>query len=171
VRSDHLLARRASEGQARFGVNVVAIAIFSTWTTYGTWLPGDDRGWFHSRRGWREPDQRPAFSSALRMRADAVTLTGEQRRLVEAVIATHSTFRSWELYAVNCRTNHVHVVVFAAGRAIEIPREQFKSWTNRRLREQCADGRTDWWTERGWDVYIDDPDDLAAVVEYVLDRQ
>jgi hypothetical protein len=31
--------------------------------------------------------------------------------------------------------------------------------------------RTVWWTERGWDVYIDDLADLAAVVQYVLERQ
>jgi hypothetical protein len=31
--------------------------------------------------------------------------------------------------------------------------------------------RVDWWTERGWDVYIDDMEELAAVVEYVLERQ
>jgi REP element-mobilizing transposase RayT len=149
----------------------MAIAFFSNWTTYGTWLPGDGRGWFQSRRGWREPDQRRAFSAALRMRADAVTLTDEQRRLVEVVVAEHSVVRDWELHAVNCRTNHVHVVVSAGDRSIELPREQFKSWTTRRLRETTTDGRTDWWTERGWDVYIDDPDDLAAVVEYVLDAQ
>ena len=149
----------------------VAIAFFSTWTTYGTWLPGDERGWFQSKRGWREPDQRRAFSAALRMTADAVVLTEVQRRLVEAVIAEHATFRGWELHAVNCRTNNAHVVVSASDRSIEVPREQFKAWTNRRLKERSGGERVDWWTERGWDVYIDDPEELAAVVQYVLEGQ
>jgi REP element-mobilizing transposase RayT len=149
----------------------VAIAYFSTWTTYGTWLPGDDRGWFHSGRGWRDPDQGQAFAAALRMSADAVILTPVQRELVQSVIAEHAAFRGWELHAVNCRRNHVHVVVSAAGRPIELPREQFKSWTTRRLKELSGGERSDWWTERGWDVYIDDLDDLAAVVEYVPDGQ
>jgi hypothetical protein len=168
---DHLLARRASEGQAANGETAVAIAFFSTWTTYGTWLPGDGRGWFQSKRGWREPDDRRAFSAALRMTADAVVLTEEQRRLVDTVIAEHCTFRGWELHAVNCRTNHVHVVVSAPDRPIELPREQFKAWTTRRLKEQGEGERTVWWTERGWDVYVDDLEELAAVVQYVLEGQ
>ena len=28
-----------------------------------------------------------------------------------------------------------------------------------------------WWTERGWDVYIDNEEELAAVVAYVLEGQ
>ncbi len=149
----------------------MAIAFFSTWTTYGTWLPGDERGWFQSERGWREPDDRRKFSAALRMTADAVVLTEVQRRLVEAVIAEHCAFREWELHALNCRTNHVHVVVSAADRSIELPREQFKAWTTRRLKEQSKGERTAWWTERGWDVYIDDLEELTAVVEYVAEGQ
>ena len=153
----------------------MAIAYFSTWTTYGTWLSGDERGWFQSGRGWREPDQRRAFSAALRMTADAVILTDVQRRLVDAVVAEHSAFRGWELHAVNCRTNHVHVVVSAGDCPIEVPREQFKAWGTRRLKQlafgYAGDRRVEWWTERGWDVYIDDLEDLAAVVQYVLEGQ
>lgn len=149
----------------------LAIAYFSTWTTYGTWLPGDERGWFQSGAGWREPDQLRAFAAALRMTTEAVILDPEQRALVERVVAQHADFRGWKMYAVNCRTNHVHVVVSAPDRTLELPREQFKSWTNRRLKEQSGGTRTDWWTERGWDVYIDDLEQLAAVVEYVTERQ
>ena len=34
----------------------MAIAFFATWTTCGTWLPGDPRGWYQAGRGLREPD-------------------------------------------------------------------------------------------------------------------
>jgi len=34
----------------------MAIAIFSTWTTYGSWLPGDERGWWQRGRGLQLPD-------------------------------------------------------------------------------------------------------------------
>ena len=108
------------------------------------------------------------------MRADAVILTPAQRAVVDTVIAEHAAFRGWELHAVNCRTNHAHVVVAAGDCPIELPREQFKAWCSRRLKEQAgADGhpRANWWTERGWDVYSDDDEELASVVEYVLERQ
>jgi len=157
----------------------MAIAYFSTWTTYGTWLPGDDRGWFQRGRGWREPDRMRAFEAALRMTEEAITLDPEQRRLVETVIAKHCAIRGWVLHAVNCRSNHVHVVVTAPDRAIEVPREQFKAWCTRALKElertrptgQPRSVREKWWTERGWDEYIDDEDGLADVSFYALEGQ
>jgi REP element-mobilizing transposase RayT len=153
----------------------MAIAIFSTWTTYGTWLPGDERGWYQRGRGLQGPDARLRFEAALRLTEAAITLDPDQRRLVEQTVAAHCAIRSWLLHAVNCRSNHVHVVVTAAVRKIELPREQFKAWCTRRLkeREQSAASavRESWWTERGWDEYIDDEEALAIVIAYVREGQ
>jgi REP element-mobilizing transposase RayT len=158
----------------------MAIAYFTTWTTYGTWLPDDDRGWFLGGRGWREPNRLLAFEAALQMKNDAISLDNDQRSLVESVIAKHCAIRGWVLHAVNCRTNHVHVVVTAPNRPIELPREQFKAWCTRRLKERertrrttipATEVRENWWTDRGWDEYIDEEDDLAAVMHYVKEGQ
>jgi REP element-mobilizing transposase RayT len=155
----------------------MAIAFFSTRTTYGTWLPGDQRGWFERGRGLQPPDRMREFEATLRMTEHAFMLDLEQRRLVEQIIADHCAMRKWILHAVNCRSNHVHVVVTAPDRAIEIPREQFKSWCTRKLRDRersllLRDGsltvRENWWTERGWDEYIDLEESLAEVNAYVL---
>ena len=110
------------------------------------------------------------------MTEDAVTLDSSQRGLVEKTIADHCAIRGWTLHAVNCRSNHVHVVVTAPGRAIEIPREQFKAWCTRKLKEKeqvqrSALVRENWWTERGWDVYIDDEEHLQQVIAYVMEGQ
>src|SRR5438105_4921514 len=110
----------------------MAIAIFTTWTTYGTWLPGDERGWFQRGNGMQDPDELRKFTAALCMTDSAILLNLEQRKLVEATITQHCEIRRWELHAVNCRTNHVHAVITASNLAIEIPREQFKSWCTRR---------------------------------------
>ncbi len=32
-----------------------ALAYFLTWTTYGTWLPGDERGWVQYSMGCSYP--------------------------------------------------------------------------------------------------------------------
>jgi REP element-mobilizing transposase RayT len=153
----------------------LAIAIFSTWTTYGTWLPGDPRGWYQHGRGLREPDAMRQLEALLRMTEAALILDPEQRRLVEKTVTDHCAIRKWQLHAVNCRTNHVHVVVTAPGRGIEVPREQFKSWCTRRLKERerlwTLAVRANWWTERGWDEWIDDEDALADIIAYVLERQ
>jgi hypothetical protein len=95
----------------------MAIAFFSTWTTYGTWLPGDDRGWFKRGKGAQVPNPLREFSAALRMKHDAVMLSMELRQLVEQTITDHCAIRAWKLHAVSCRTNHVHVVVEAPDRS------------------------------------------------------
>ncbi|HEV8059271.1 MAG TPA: hypothetical protein VGP68_05340, partial [Gemmataceae bacterium] len=75
----------------------MAIAFFSTWTTYGTWLPGDNRGWFKRGRGLDGPDSWREFAALLRMSEGALVLDLEQRRLVEKTIADHCTIRKWTL--------------------------------------------------------------------------
>lgn len=153
----------------------MALAVFSTWTTYGTWLPGDPRGWYQRGRGLQEPDTMRRLDAVLLMTESAITLDPEQRRIVEQTVADHCTIRTWQLHAVNCRSNHVHVVVTAPGRPVELPREQFMAWCTRRLKERersrARRVRENWWTERGWDEYIDDEDALADVIAYVRDGQ
>jgi REP element-mobilizing transposase RayT len=156
-----------------------AIAFFYTWTTYGTWLPGDQRGWFRKRGGPQLPNLILELEAALRMSENAMTLNLEQRRLVVKTIADHCVIRKWILHAVNCRSNHVHAVVTAPNRAIEVPREQLKAWCTRKLKERerrlagdlAAAVRENWWTERGWDEYVDDEKSLAEVNMYVRDGQ
>ena len=81
--------------------------------------------------------------------------------------------------AVNCRSNHVHVVVTAAEHPEEI-RDQFKAWCTRRLkqleRRRMADvlsirARQHWWAERGSQRYINDEEGLEAAILYVRDGQ
>ena len=148
----------------------MAFAVFTTWTTYGTWLRGDTRGWHRPGFGAQAADPPRAAANELQMSGDAVVLTDEQRSVVEATVVEHCGIRGWLLHAVNCRTNHVHVVVSAADARIEVPREQFKAWCTRKLKAGTP-SRANWWTDRGWDEYIDDDDSLAAVIEYVRDRQ
>jgi REP element-mobilizing transposase RayT len=68
------------------------------------------------------------------MTEDACSLDNEQRKLVETTIADHCRIRGWYLHTVNCRTNHVHVVVTASRDPDEV-REQFKAWCTRKLKE------------------------------------
>ena len=155
----------------------MAIAYFYTWTTYGTWLPGDERGWLKHFQGNRSSNKLIEFEAQLLMSESAITLNPSQRELVEKTIREHCAIRNWILHAVNCRTNHAHVVVTANERKLPEPRIQFKAWCTRRLKENERDAnakdplRECWWTERGWDEYIDTDNELADVVAYVLEGQ
>ncbi len=147
----------------------MAIAIFTTWTTYGTWLPGDDRGWFQNGR-IKSPNELRNLVSQLRLTSQPITLTPPQRQLIEKTIIDHCAHRGWLLHAVNCRTNHVHAAATAPNYKINIPREQFKAWCTRRLNEQFTP-QQNWWTQRGWDKYIDDEKSLETIVSYINDCQ
>lgn len=147
------------------------LAYFLTWTTYGTWLPGDERGW--NRKGSVGPlPPNPLFLEMARsaMKESAFTLSDTARTSVELTIRRHCEVRGWCLHAVNVRTNHVHVVVQAAGYEPETVCEQFKSWSTRRLKE-LEPGRTRFWTEGGSCRWINVDEDLEAVVVYVIEAQ
>ena len=154
------------------------LAYFLTWATYGTWLPGDERGWIEYRHGWKLPDPIRRLEAESRMAEDACVLDAEQRRLVEKTIRDHCRIRGWELHEVNCRTNHLHVVVGADGHPDDV-RRQFKAWCTRRLKElqrkrSCGtvgSVREDWWAQRGSRRYINDEESLEAAILYVRDAQ
>jgi REP element-mobilizing transposase RayT len=147
------------------------LAFLLTWTAYGTWLPGDERGWH--RKGVADSQAgNPLFveMAASKLREPPFTLGESHRRLVDATIRRHCEVRGWVLHAVNARSNHVHVVVTAPGYPPERVAEQFKAWCTRRLKEH-EPGRQRYWTEGGSCRWIHRQVDLEAAVVYVTEAQ
>ena len=116
---------RAVRFRAQVGacsMNQNPLASFMTWTCSGTFLPGDQRGWTKWHKGDQVPQ--PLLEDWCRdqMSESLVLLDARQREIVNAVVTQHGEIRGWTLHAVNCRTNHCHVVVTAASAVFE------KSW-------------------------------------------
>ena len=154
------------------------LAYFLTWTTYGAWLPGDERGWVAKPGEFRAPDAERKEAATRLMTESALTLDPEQRSLVEVTIADHCRIRAWHLHVVNCRTQHVHVVVTAPQRVPEVVMDQFKAWCTRRLKELQRSRRPaneamrqSWWTQGGSKRWINDEKSLEAAIRYVLEGQ
>ncbi len=153
------------------------LAYFLTWTTYGTWLPGDGRGW-HSNTGmWCQPDELRRHWSQIRMTEEALVLNREQRDKVEETIRRHCEIRGWHLYAVNCRTNHVHVVVEAKVDADRVM-DQFKAWSTRNLKALASNqsnsemaSREKWWTENGSKPNLFTDEELHGAISYTVEQQ
>jgi REP element-mobilizing transposase RayT len=118
----------------------------------------------------QSPSRELRLQSQLLMTETAVVLEPSQRTLIEDTVQENCEHRGWERLAVNARTNHVHVVVAADVAEIEIPRELFKAWCTRRLKKGNPI-RLNWWTDRGWDVWIDTEQQLSNVLEYVQEGQ
>ncbi len=152
------------------------LAYFLTWTTYGTWLPGDERGWVKRGEGLQLPETAINSKAESLMTETPCWFDREQRAIVEETISEHCNIRGWHLHAVQCRSNHVHVVV-TADRKPEDVRSQFKAWTTRKLKELMSSGssnniiRKKWWTEKGSCRYINDENSLEAAIIYVKESQ
>jgi REP element-mobilizing transposase RayT len=150
------------------------IAYLLTWTTYGTWLSGDDRGWVMRGKGLQLPDPIIRQRTEQLLTETPCVLTPEQRTLVEQTIADHCRIRHWHLHAVNCRTNHIHAVV-TSDRHPDDVRDQFKAWCTRRLNKLAQshgdNARENWWTERGSKRYINDDHSLECAIRYVNEAQ
>jgi REP element-mobilizing transposase RayT len=156
------------------------IAFFLTWVTYGTWLPGDARGWVEYRRGWQLPNPVRELEAAARMTEDACRLSGVQRNAVQRQIIETCSKREWHLHAVNCRSNHVHVVVSAGETRPKKIRNDLKAWATRCLKQHAhslanASGyyteRANWWAERGSIRFLYDESSLEAAILYVTEGQ
>jgi hypothetical protein len=155
-----------------------ALGYFLTWTTYGTWLPGDERGWVDKSGQFRPPN--PALEAVARilLTEEPCFLNDDQRRLVEQTIAKHCAIRGWQLHVVRCRTNHVHVVVTAPIHP-KLVRDQFKAWCTRHLKElQRANNpdpsqalRVHWWAEGGSARWLNDEESLGEAILYMRDYQ
>jgi REP element-mobilizing transposase RayT len=147
------------------------LAFFITWTTYGTWLPGDDRGWQILKRGGiQAPDRDRELAAKKKMTESSFVMSEVHRSLVEQTVRKHCEIRRWHLHTLTARSNHVHVVVTASGYGPKTVREQFQAWCTRRLKEVVV-GRENFWTERGNGRCINTTADLERVIQYCSEAQ
>ena len=147
------------------------VAYFLTWSTYGTWLPGDSRGWIEYRHGWQLPAPILELECCDSMTEDSCRLNDDQRAAVEAQIAETCQKRDWHLHAVNCRTNHIHVVVSAPNVKPKKIRVDLKAWATRVLKTMFDPKRENWWAARGSIRHIHNDNSLEASIFYTLDAQ
>ena len=141
-----------------------------TLRTYGTWLPGDDRGW--RRHGDSGPARPP--SPALRawceraMVAPPLYLTAQQRRVVEAAVRETCAHRGYTIHALAVQRSHVHVVVRAT-RAPEVVMADLKRWATRALRRDGLPRAQPVWAEHGSTRYLLSPQRRGRAERYAGD--
>jgi hypothetical protein len=95
---------------------MTAVAYFITFTTYGTWLHGDERGSVDRNHNVAGEPLLPGDGELQRSRRAAMTgpryqMEAAERETVLAAICQHAGFRGGSLLAAHVRTNHVHIVV------------------------------------------------------------
>ena len=154
----------------------VPLAYFITVRAYGMWLHGDRRGSVdreHNVPGTplAEPDRMREESAAGRMRHGPMRFGGKAAGVVKAAVTELCLHRKWHLYAVNMRSNHLHVVVYAEVSAERVLSD-VKARTTRRLREERFVGAEERpWAVHGSTPYMWTPEQLLGAIDYVMNRQ
>ena len=154
-----------------------------TWTTYGTWLPGDVRGFVTDLRGLdgvkvrhnspgtdcdRDIPGLVRYSQTV-MRGEPVYLSVEQAESAAAEFRQTAAFRSWDIEAVAIMRNHVHIVVSAHpdwhGTRVM---SEFKSYASRAMNATFGKRTSGtWWTKSGSKPELLKPESLEAAIVYV----
>jgi hypothetical protein len=155
----------------------MALAYFITFSTYGTWLHGTDKGngsvdRHHNVFGtpFIAPDDQREERAADRMTDPPYVLNEPARTVVRDAVVELCTEKGWTLLALHVRTNHVHVVVSAereAGRLMS----DLKARASRELNRSGTDANAKRWTRHGSTRHLFDGASVAAAVVYVLDEQ
>jgi REP element-mobilizing transposase RayT len=156
--------------------NDFSVLYLMTFTCYGSHLPGDARGSFdHVRGGERhELAPNPGLESYHRHRmleSPYLLSTPAARRTVRDAIVEVCQFRSWFLYALHVRTNHVHGVMDAEALPSRILHD-WKAYASRSLKKAEEEpSRRAFWTHGGSARRILTAEDLSNTIDYVLQGQ
>jgi REP element-mobilizing transposase RayT len=157
-----------------------------TSTTYGTWLPGDERGsvtTVHDEPGPRKRHNSPGSpideampglrrSAQAALKSAPIYLTREQADVLLAQFQETAKYRQWQLLAVAIMANHFHLVVGVPGDPEpDTLLRDFKSYGSRALNRRWSKPASGtWWTEGGSKRKKADERALRAAIEYVRNQ-
>ncbi len=156
-----------------------------TWTTYGAWLPGDERGFVgavrdqigaqatHNQPGTdydRDRSHLRCYSKTTQKRESA-KLTRQQADLVCRQLIATAEHRGWTLFAVAVMANHVHAVVGVPGDPDPSTLlRDFKGYSARAL-NQSSQSREPRWTKSGSTRKLRDDAAILAAIRYVENQE
>jgi REP element-mobilizing transposase RayT len=150
-----------------------------TGNTYGTWLPGDPRGWrsrkhkVHVDGDYRDPpapgayDHLNAHSRSLLTR-DAVLLTPDQRRVAGRAMVDRLLELNVRLLALSCGRAHYHLLGGFSDHEVRQLVGRAKKNATFDLRECGFEGRA--WARKSRPLPVGNRAHQRNVFEYILDH-
>ncbi|OAI40515.1 hypothetical protein AYO38_05780 [bacterium SCGC AG-212-C10] len=152
----------------------VPLAYIITFRCYATWLHGDDRGSMNRPDAHAAPVRpyNPALENWERTNSGPrAYLNAPRRRAVREAIREACAYRTWQLHAINVRTEHVHVVITAP-----VPPERvmtiLKARCTRMLRVAgLAEATERIWSRHGSTDPLWKESDVTAACEYTMENQ
>ena len=116
----------------------------ATWTTYGSWLPGDVRGYV---RGGKILDGNKDVleKNKKRQKGDTIKLSKEEKEIVKDAIIKEAHRTGQIIEGLSVYSNHVHLLLRTNLESIENAVSRYKSITTRALWKNGREGRV--WTK------------------------
>jgi len=135
-----------------------------TWRTYGSWLPGDERGYVID--GQILPGNLKTLErNQKRQKSPAVKLNKQEIQLIRQIILNEAKRIGQKIVALTVCTNHVHLTARTNTSSIEDIVGRYKSITTRALWKIGRKGRI--WT-KGYDKrFCFTEEELAQRIQYV----
>ncbi|MHC4259420.1 MAG: transposase [Planctomycetota bacterium] len=144
------------------------IAFMATWTTYGTWLQGDRRGYVKNGTTL-QPDAELEESNRELLKHDQTNIPKRLRKTVKNAIVKEAEQLGQKVYAIAVCSNHVHIVVESIGRTCGYSIGRFKKAATKALRRFGFANSV--WT-KGFDKrYCYHRHELEAKIKYVHQHQ
>ncbi len=144
------------------------IAYMLTWTTYGTWLQGDRRGWVKNGEILR-PNESLESVNRGQMKFGQTVLTKEQRISAVEAIMNEADGLKQKIFALAVCSNHIHLAAeninLPVGRVVS----HYKNAARLILQEQGFNGKL--WSQ-GFDKrYCMNEKELAAKIAYICEHK
>jgi REP element-mobilizing transposase RayT len=135
-----------------------------TWTTYGTWLQGDENGYV--KDGITLGENTPlAKANIKQLCKDPVILTPKQRKVIENAICTKAEEIGQKICALAVCSNHVHIVIDYTTKDLGLIVRYYKMAGQKAMRDLGFTGRL--WT-KGFDKrFCFDERSLRRRINYV----
>ena len=102
------------------------VAYMVTWTTYGSWLQGDERGYVKGGEIFNEDEFLQEKCKEL-MKSSRLKLTKRQQEIAKEAIIEKANSIGQVLYAIVVCSNHVHLVLENTKRPIGMAVSQYKN--------------------------------------------
>ena len=140
------------------------IAFMATWTTYGTWLQGDNRGYVKNGT-IRDGNPELEKSNKELLIHEIITIPKNLRKTVQDAIIKEAQEIGYKVYAIAVCGNHVHIIVDNIDVAIGYSVGRFKKAATKTLRKCGFDNKV--WT-KGFDKrYCYHQHELETKIKYV----
>jgi len=110
------------------------IGFMATWTTYGTWLQGDKRGYVKNGAVLEANVELEKYNKIL-LRQNIVKIPKHLRTTVKNSILQEAEEIGQKVYAITVCSNHVHIVVESIGKRCGYSVGRFKRAATKALKE------------------------------------